>query len=267
VLTNPFFALCFDTHDTAQRSLAEQAKLLRQMGFDGAGHLWLDDIAERLATLDAHDLELVQIYLRVSLEPESPPYDPRLEKALDQLRGRRTILGLLISGMPPSTEAGDDRAVAIVREIADKAKSRGIRVALYPHTNDWLEKVSDAIRVAQKVDRPNVGVMFNLCHWMRAENGNDLESVLEAAAGHLMVVTINGADSDGEDWDRLIQPLGSGTYDIAALLRELQRIGFRGPIGLQCFGIRDDARNTLQHSMSAWRTYQQQLATEDSPQG
>ena len=32
-----------------------------------------------------------------------------------------------------------------------------------------VEKFGDAIRIARKIDRPNVGVMFNLCHYLKAK--------------------------------------------------------------------------------------------------
>ncbi len=33
---NPFFAFCMDTHDTKQRTLPQQAELLKELGYDGA---------------------------------------------------------------------------------------------------------------------------------------------------------------------------------------------------------------------------------------
>ena len=64
------------------------------------------------------------------------------------------------------------------------------------------------------MDRPNVGLTFNLCHWLRTDHGKDLDELLREARPHLQMVTINGADKEG-DWDRLIQPLGKGDYDKA----------------------------------------------------
>ena len=48
-----------DTHDAQKRSLAQQAEMLKELGYHGAGHLWLPGLAERLATLDAAGLRLV----------------------------------------------------------------------------------------------------------------------------------------------------------------------------------------------------------------
>ena len=253
---NSFFAFCMDTHDSQKRTLDEQAALLKELGYDGAGHLWLDDLDQRIETLDAFGLKLFQIYLRVNIAADKPPYDPRLEEALPLLKGRDVMLALLVTGRPPSDPGGDARAVEIVCEIADMAEASGVRVVLYPHAGDWLERVEDAVRVARKADRPNVGVMFNLCHWLKVDDEENLKPLLATAMPHLFAVSINGADRAAEihaDTGNWLQPLGSGSFDVCAFLRTLRDLGYRGPIGLQCYGIPGDARDHLTRSMAAWR--------------
>lgn len=253
---NPFFAFCMDTHDSQHRTLDQQARLLKDLGYDGAGHLWLDQVQERLAALDAAGLKLFQIYLRVNIAPGSEPYDPRLKDTLPLLKGRDTMLALLMGGLKPSDTAGDKRAVAIVREIAGMAQLSGTRVALYPHSGDWLERVEDGLRIVRKADCPNVGVMFNLCHWLKVDDEKNLKPLLSEAMPHLFAVSIHGADhaeairAGTGNW---IQPLDSGTFDIRALLQTLRDLGYKGPIGLQCYGIPGDARDHLTRSITAWR--------------
>jgi len=263
---NPFFALCHDTHDAKKRTVEQQAAMLKELGYDGCAHLWLQGVPERLKTLDAHGLKLFQIYVRVNIAPGKRPYDPRLKEAVALLKGRDTILGLLVTGGKPSDPALDPRAVEVLREIADLAAEQGVRVALYPHANNWIERVEDALRVVRKADRKNLGVMLNLCHWLKVggeEKG--LEPLLKDAAPHLFVVTINGADAGlgrRGGWDKLIQPLGSGTFDLYGLLKTLRSFGYTGPIGLQCYGLRGDARDHLARSIAAWRKLQERLAAE-----
>ncbi len=239
-------------------SLEEQASLLKELGFDGAGHLWIDDLSQRIDTLEAHDLKLFQVYLRVNIAPGAEPYDPRLKKAFRLLKDRDVMLALLISGASPSDPAGDARAVKLVQEIADLAAEAGVRVALYPHSGDWLERVKDATRIVQKVDRPNVGFMFNLCHWLKVDGEKNLKPLLSSTMPHLFAVSIHGADCATEiragtgNW---IQPLGEGTFDVKALLDTLKDLGYRGPVGLQCYGISGDARDHLAQSIDAWRRF------------
>lgn len=253
----PFFAFCMDTHDSIKRSLEEQAALLKELGYDGAGHLWLDDLDKRIETLDAAGLQLFQVYLQVNVSATAdPPYDQRLDAFLPLLKDRNVMLALLMTGLPPSDIGGDERAVALIREIADKAAPFGVKLALYPHSGDWLERVEDGLRLTRLSDRENVGVMFNLCHWLKIDEESRLEALLEEAAPHLFAVSIHGADRAKEiqegtgNW---IQPLGKGSFDVLHLLNLLDKVGFHGPIGLQCYGIPGDARDHLTQSMSAWR--------------
>lgn len=267
----PFFAFCMDTHDAKKRNLSEQAAMLKELGFAGAGHLWVPGIAERLTTLDAAGLKLFQVYVSLNIAPGTKePYDPRLKDALPLLKGRDVMLAVLVTGRPeksapplpqlpgfkPSDEAGDARAVALLREIADLARPYGVRVVLYPHVGNWLERVDDGIRLTRKIQRPNVGVMFNLCHWLKVDDEANLKPLLQAALPHLMAVSINGTDTGAAiksgkgNW---LQPLDSGSYQVASLLQTLQDLGYRGPIGLQCYGIPGDARDHLARSQAAWR--------------
>jgi len=261
--TNPFFALCMDTHDAKKRTLAQQAEMLKELGYDGAGHLWLKNVPERLKTLDAAGLKLFHIYMRVNVKPGNKrPYDPKLEEVVKLLKGRKTALVLLVGGLKPSDTKGDPRAVELVTQIADLAAKSSLDVILYPHTGDWLQNVSDAVRIAKKVDRPNVGVMFNLCHWLKAERGKDLEKTLKAAAPYLKGVSIHGADTAAEilaGKGKWIQPLDSGSFDVGGLLKMLKKMGYTGPIGLQCYGLRGDASDHLKRSMSAWRKFRKRL--------
>ncbi len=256
--TNAFFAFCIDTHDSRKRNLEQQAQVLKELGYDGVGHLWLDNIPERLKTLDAAGLKLFQITLTVDITPGKQAYDPRFKEVLPLLKGRGVQFALLINGLKPSDPAGDPRAVEIIREMAALANDSGAQILLYPHSFMWMERIEDAVRVAGKANRPNVGVMFNLCHWLRVSKDRDYKPLLAKAMPRLWAISINGADEfdDKPGWARYIQPLGRGSFDMAAFLQTLRQLGYSGPVGLQCYGIPGDVRDTLAESMKAWRRYQ-----------
>ena len=112
----------------------------------------------------------------------------------------------------------------------------------------------------RKAKRQNIGVTFNLCHWLKVD-GKDLRATLTRAKPCLSLVTINGADSDGQDWGKLIQPLDTGTYDVAGVLRVLVELNYQGPIGLQHYGIGGDCRQNLERSMNGRRKLSAEAAT------
>jgi sugar phosphate isomerase/epimerase len=251
---NPFFAMDTGTKDDKHKTAKEQVEMVKELGYAGIGCTAGKGLGEMLEELDSNGLRLFAVYLGVNIDADQLKYGPELKEAIEILKGRNTILWLFVRSnkLKPSMTEGDPRAEEVIGEIADIAAEKGLRVALYPHTNFWLEKVEDAIRVAKKVNRKNVGVTFNLCHWLRTEDEKNMRSLIISAMPHLFVVSINGADSGGKDWKQLIQTLDRGNFNIRSFLRTLYRAGYNGPIGLQGYGIGGDACDNLRRSMNAW---------------
>lgn len=260
--TTPFFPFCIDWHDSRKRGFEEQATMLKELGYDGVGHIWLEKLDERIQTLDKAGLKLFQVTMVVDVTPGKAPYDQaKFKEALQLVKGRHVQFDLLLNGMKPSDPSVDPHAVTVLREMSDLAQDSGAQLLLYPHQGSWVERIEDSCRVADKVDRNNVGVMFNLCHWLRVDARREYKPLLQKAMPRLWAVSINGADvrDDQPGWDRYIQPLDKGSFDVRAFLQTLKDLGYRGPIGLQCYGIGGDTREHLERSMVAWRKLQSEL--------
>ena len=250
---NPFFAM--DTATDPERfSASQQVEMVKELGYAGIGCTAGKGLGEMLAELDKNGLRLFCVYLGVNIDPDQQKYGPELKEAIEVLKGRNTFLWLFLTSKQhkPSSPAGDGRAVEILREVAEMAAEAGLRVAIYPHYGFWCERVEDAVRVAKKVDRRNVGVTFNLCHWLRVDDEKNLRPLLESAMPYLFVVTINGADSGGKDWKELIQTLDRGSFDMQGFLKTLTDCGYSGPIGFQGYAIGGDAHENLKRTMDAW---------------
>ena len=121
----PFFPFCIDWHDAKKRTFEQQAAMLKELGYDGVGHIWLDKVAERIRSLDEAGLTLYQITMTVDLRPSKPPYDPRFKDVLALVKGRHVQFDLLVSGAKPSDPASDPRAVEVLREMSDLARDSG----------------------------------------------------------------------------------------------------------------------------------------------
>jgi sugar phosphate isomerase/epimerase len=229
------------------------------VAWDQAG--WERLTGKLIPLLDEKKLKVYAVYSSVRVDRGAIAIDPGIRQNLAALRGRGTIVWLPIASkdFKPSDPAGDTMAVAAVREVADAAARYGLRVSLYPHFGNLMERVEDAVRIAEKTGRENVGVTFNLCHWLRTDGPDSMARVLQPALPRLSLVTINGADRNGKDWGQLIQPLDRGDFDIGELLAELKRLGYRGPIGLQGCDVANHLRiepgENLRRSMAAWRDY------------
>lgn len=267
---HPFFVFNNGVEDEQYDSPEEQVELLKRFGYDGMEKKGLDGFDETLNALNKQGLQLYTMYINIDLDDEKQPYDIRLKDVFKKLEGSQTMPWFYITSKKyaPSTEENDPVAVSILREIADMADKYGIKVMIYPHVNFWVDNVEDAIRVAEKVDRNNLGITFNLCHFLADHGVNAQETFLPLvgrAMPHLFAISLNGADTPtkeiiqtGNLWEHLIQPLGEGNYDVNYYLDTFIKKGFKGPVGLQCYNIKEPKSVHLEKSMKAWKAMQKE---------
>jgi len=232
--------VAFGSHEQA-------AKTLGALGYDGVSQVFVggEKLARQIAAYEKHGLKVLSIYLNVDDKPIAA-------EVVKPLAGRGGLIELTVRKMTPQT-------VAAVRQTAEMASKLKTKVALYPHHGFAVATMPEALELAEKVDHPNLGVMFNLCHFLRNEDPATLEQVLEKAGPKLFAVSISGADSvsgadkGGKGWGDLIKPLDQGTFPQDRVLRALKKLGFDGPVGLQCYGVRGDKRENLKRSIAAWK--------------
>jgi sugar phosphate isomerase/epimerase len=268
---HPFFVFNNGVMDEQYETPEKQAQLLKSFGYDGMEMRGIDDLPETLKALDKHGLKLYALYININLDNKEQPYDKGLREAFRMLKGRQAMPWFYITSerYKPSSMENDVVAVPILQEIADMANEFGIRVMIYPHVNFWVDNVEDALRVAGKVNRPNLGITFNLCHFL-ADKGIESQSafipLVEKAMPRVFAISLNGADQPTEDilqsdnpWKYFIQPLGQGNYDTYRYLHAFVERGFKGPVGLQCYNIAEEKAVHLKKSMTAWKNFQQKM--------
>ena len=254
-----FYAFCVGLPQVKDPSIPEQARMLRELGFDGVGYpLWLDgSLEDKLRTIDQAGLKTFLMYTAINLKPGAKPYEAPLPDAIRKLKGRPVTVCVLLRGFPPGDPQGEKPAIKILRELGDVADEAGVRISVYHHVHDWTESLIYTLEIVKKVNHPQVGANFNLCHWLKVDGDKDYQSLLRNNASHIFAVTINGAQTGTDTWaNGLIQPLDRGDFDNRELLKTLRDIGYRGPIGLMCYGIPDDARMHLQRSMKVWKAWE-----------
>ncbi len=232
-------------------SIEEQVELARRTGYAGIFYSGTQQIPELLAAHRARGMRVLGIYTGMNVADPEPGFDPGLPDAIRQLRRTGALITFTVNGRAAD---GDARALPVIRQVADLAAEAGLEVALYPHHGFHVARIEDALRVRALTGRPNVGIVFNLCHWLRSGDAASLDARLKEALPHTRMLSINGADPEG-GWDRLIQPLDRGTYDVRAFVRKWWAAGYRGPIGLQCYNVPGDREENLRRSMEAWRKF------------
>ena len=252
-----FFAM-----DTAARlEPAECAQVLADLGYAGLGGRPATAKAHA-AALQSKGLVFFNGYHVTNFGYGQTELPADLAKAVDDLAGTGSTLWLGINkvafpaGVRAGPEYGDTIVVPQLKQLLAYAKPKGVKVSLYPHTGFWAEQFEVCLRVANKVDDPNLGVTFNLCHWLKVE-GSERDSLplIKEALPRLNFITINGADTGDTQklgWDKLIQPLGRGSYDVGAFVAKTRAAGYRGPFGFQGFGIKMDSKELLKETMEGW---------------
>jgi hypothetical protein len=61
-------------------------------------------------------------------------------------------------------------------------------------------------------------------------------------------------------WDDYILPLGKGSFDTYGLIEyAIKDLHFKGPVGVQCYGLKDDKIWLVKHSMDTWNSYKKRM--------
>jgi|GEM_PF-376877 len=256
-----FFPYVSSISDTAKRSMDEQAALFRELGYAGGGELAQElgfpgfghpkgvTVAQRAASLQKQGLRLMLVTGQIRLDQEQPIDLAKVREVMPALAEHKTTLGVVLSGNRKADL--DAKAVAVLNQIADIAQPHGVEIAIYPHVGDYAQTVEEATRVAAKVNRPQqVGVIFNLYHWMLVDRASsDLKTVLTQARPWLKVVNIHGSSKSKPQ----VLPLDQGDFDLSQVITILDEIDYYGPVGLFCYGIDGDARKHLAASSTKWK--------------
>ncbi|MFD1139506.1 sugar phosphate isomerase/epimerase family protein [Larkinella insperata] len=271
---NDFFALHNAIRgDSTYKTFDQQVALVKGLGYDGLEINQLDSFEGMKAALDKHRFTGSYFYIQLDLDA---PLDPRIEPDIRALKGTKTVVApYIVSSQKrfkvPSAQA-DSLVMRQLRQMADWARQANVPIAIYPHLGFYVERTDHALRLAQAINQPNVGVTFNLCHWLATTpkaDRSDWKQQLTALRPYLKMMTLSGANdvdasalNNGPNgvWNQYILPLGTGSFDTYELVRfAVQDLDFRGPIGVQCYAMKGDKPTNLRNAMAVWRHYKNRL--------
>ncbi|GAB4128892.1 MAG: hypothetical protein Kow0040_04190 [Thermogutta sp.] len=225
-----------------------------------------DQLADSVRAYRAHGVEVTAVYVGLAVTPEGVAFSIPIEDVLAVLKGRGIALVHVTGNKGP--QADDARIVQVLRELADRASREGVTVAVYPHVGNRIPTIESALAVTKAADRPNLGVCFNLCHYLKQHSPDGIREAIRTARPLLKAVTINGSDTgdtQSMNWDRLIQPLGRGSFDVAGMMHFLERdLSYGGPVYVQLYNIQTPAEQLLEATLAAWKAmHDEQRNTAD----
>jgi len=252
----------------APEGMHAQAELIKRLGFDGYSGHTNDDYFARRAALDKAGLKMPEVYWGIDMDSTGQiSYKDGLLEIIKDSKDRDLVIALFsnVKHFMNNKEEGDPLLSKAIGELADFAAQYGVKIAIYPHVGNYCETSEHSVRLAKMANRPNVGAIFNTCHLLKVEGEEGWEQKLIDALPYLYMISVNGADSGNTkemDWDRLIQPLGEGTFDTYKLVKLAKDNGYKGLFGLQCYAIKQDCEVVLTKSITTWNEYKNRYASE-----
>ncbi|HEV7999691.1 MAG TPA: TIM barrel protein [Planctomycetaceae bacterium] len=225
------FAWCIVPFDAHKRGPEERAAMLERLGFKAFAY---DYRAEHIPTFDA-EIEALQkhhIHLLAWWFPTVLNDEARQILAVLKKHNIHTQLWVMGGGAPTTSVDEQQRRVeteaARIRPIAKAAEKIGCQVGLYNH-GGWFGEPENQLAILKTLHMPNVGIVYNLHHGH--EHLRRLPDLLAQMKPHLLALSLNGMDQDGQKNGRQILPIGAGQLDVQ-LLRIICDSGWHGPIGI-----------------------------------
>jgi sugar phosphate isomerase/epimerase len=116
-----------------------------------------------------------------------------------------------------------DMVVDVFRQVADTAGEQGISIAVEPLPKKEIgSTLEELLHVVEMVDRPNVGVNFDVNHLFPPEA---IPGMIRKAGSRILSVHISDQDGIERHW----LPF-QGTMDWREVLKALVDIGYTGPL-------------------------------------
>jgi 4-hydroxyphenylpyruvate dioxygenase len=162
----------------------------------------------------------------------------RAERKLDTMAELGCDLLMVCSNVSPDAHGGVDRLAADFRELGDRAKARGMRVAFEAlawgrHINDYR----DSWEVVRRANHESVGLVLDSFHICARRT--DLRPIRSIPGDRIFLVQIADApwlDMDVMQWSRHFRCFpGQGDMPVPEFMDALAATGYQGPLSLEIF--------------------------------
>jgi sugar phosphate isomerase/epimerase len=241
-------AWCIVPFDSAKRTPEQRATMLKELGIKRFAYDYraehVPTFEREIVALKENGIELSAWWFPMSLNDEAKKILALCEK--HNVHPQLWVMG----GGNPNMNSAEAEVFALqetarIREIAIAAQKAGCQVGLYNH-GGWFGKPENQIELIRNIDMPNVGIVFNLHH--AHDELDRLPAILEMIKPHLLVLNINGMQTDGERQGKKILPIGQGDRD-KEVLKTISASGYTGPIGILNH-TDEDARKRLEENLA-----------------
>jgi 4-hydroxyphenylpyruvate dioxygenase len=258
-------------------TLEEKLKAIAAVGFDaveifdndlvnaGASPRQIRDLAHGLGL----SIELFQPFRDLEGVPDETFRRnlDRAERKFDVMAELGAPMLLVCSNVGSQAIADPDRAAAQLHALADRAAARDLRIAY--EALAWGRHVrtyGQAWDLVRRAAHPALGLCIDSFHTLAL--GDDPAGIADIPGDRVFFLQLADAPKlqmDPLSWSRHFRCFpGQGELDVAAVLRQVLRGGYRGPLSLEVFNDvfrGSDTRQTALDAMRSLRYLEEQVAS------
>nr|WP_163501738.1 sugar phosphate isomerase/epimerase and 4-hydroxyphenylpyruvate domain-containing protein [Halomonas socia] len=171
-------------------------------------------------------------------EPQRSRNMQRAERKFDLMEELGTDFLLVCSNVSPQCQDDLGQAAADLRELAERAAKRGIRIGF--EALAWGRHISDyrdAWEVVRRADHPALGIVLDSFHIL--SRGHDLAAIARIPRDKIFFVQVADApqlNMDVLQWSRHFRCFpGQGRLPLRDFMVVLAKTGYAGPLSLEIF--------------------------------
>ena len=162
----------------------------------------------------------------------------RAERKFDLMESLGASLILVCSNVSATAINDDELAAAQLRELAERADRRGLRIAY--EALAWGTHVHDyehAWSIVERADHPALGTCLDSFHIFA--RGSELDGIGRIPGEKIFFLQLADApylQLDVLQWSRHYRCFpGQGSFDVAELVQRVLAAGYQGPLSLEVF--------------------------------
>lgn len=252
-------AWCIVPFDAMERSPAERAEMLEDLGFTKMAWDWrmehIETLPDEIESLQKHGIELTAVWLWLDRHASEglQPHHHQIFDAVEE-SGLETTYWVSIGndffeGLTDNEKV--ENAAEAISLVHDRVRRDRGRIALYNHM-DWFGEPENQIRIIEKTGRDSIGIVYNFHH--AHHHIEAFPGLLEMMMPYLYTVNLNGMTMDGPK----ILDLGSGDQE-AEMMKALAESGFNGTIGILGHTEGEDIEKVLSRNLEGLERIMRQL--------
>jgi 4-hydroxyphenylpyruvate dioxygenase len=229
-------------------TLEEKLCAAARAGFDGVELFEADLLGSPLRPADVRE-RAAELGLTIDLYQPFRDFEAvapaQLERNLRRAEHKLDVMGalgadtmLVCSNVAPDAIDDDALATAQLRELAERAGARGMRIAY--EALAWGTRVSEydhAWRIVEAADHPALGTCLDSFHVL--SRGTRLDTIAEIPAEKLFYIQLADAPHlvmDVLQWSRHYRCFpGQGGFDLRDFTARVLDAGYAGPLSLEVF--------------------------------